>query len=59
MFGVQSSSWQNIPEEAWDFEESAMRVCDFILKNDLRIGKVPQKKKKSVTGKLKKAAKKK
>lgn len=49
LFGGSSSSWQNIPVEADDFEESVMTACDMILKNDPRIGKIPvSKKKKSV-----------
>lgn len=45
IFGIKDSAWQNLPEEAADFEESVMNVCEKILKNDIRIGKVPSKKK--------------
>jgi len=50
IFGKRETEWQNIPEDATDFEESVMRACELILKNDLRIGKVPEKKKKSKAG---------
>ena len=44
IFGA-TSSWQNIPMEADDFEESVLTACEMILKNDPRIGKVPKPKK--------------
>lgn len=44
LLGEKASAWQNIPAEADDFEESALAACDMILKNDLRIGKVPKRK---------------
>lgn len=44
VFG-DGSGWQNIPLDAIDFEENVMTVCDLILKNDPRIGKIPKKKK--------------
>jgi hypothetical protein len=47
IFGSEETGWQNIPEDASDFEESAMHACELILKNDQRIGKVPKKKRKS------------
>lgn len=46
LFGGEVSSWQNIPFEAADFEESVIGVCELILKNDPRIGKNPRIKKK-------------
>lgn len=48
LFGGKSSSWQNIPAGADDFEECVMKACDIIVKNDPRIGKVPQPKRKKV-----------
>jgi hypothetical protein len=45
VFG-EKGGWQNIPEDAEDFEESVFSVCELILKNDPRIGKVPKAKKK-------------
>jgi hypothetical protein len=46
MFGDGTSSWQNLPVAADNFEESVMTVCEMILKNDRRIGKVSTPKKK-------------
>lgn len=47
LFGSLPTSWQNIPFDADDFEESVNTVCELILRNDPRIGKIPKKKKKS------------
>jgi hypothetical protein len=47
LFGKRGN-WQNIPEEAPDFEESVMTVCELILRNDSRVGKVPKRKKPAV-----------
>jgi hypothetical protein len=44
IFGRTSSTWQILPEDADDFEESVMTFCEFILKGDERIGKLPTKK---------------
>jgi hypothetical protein len=49
LFGEKDSSWQNLPEEADDFEESVSKICDLILKGDQRIGKIPKSKKKRKT----------
>lgn len=46
IFGEKGSSWQIIPEEENDFEEQVLNACSLILKNDVRIGKVPASKKK-------------
>ena len=46
----EPTSWQNLPSESADFEESVMKLCRFILKGDVRIGKVPLKKKKLKRG---------
>jgi hypothetical protein len=45
VFG-ENGGWQIIPEDADDFEESVFRVCELILKNDPRLGKIPKAKKK-------------
>ena len=45
--GTGQTNWQNIPAEAIDFEESVLKVCSLILKNDPRIGRIPKRKKKS------------
>jgi hypothetical protein len=44
IFGEKDSSWQNLPEDSDDFEESVSKVCDLILKGDPRIGKIPKPK---------------
>lgn len=41
-----NSEWINLPEDAPDFEESAFALCDQIIKQDPRIGKIVRKKKK-------------
>ena len=46
LLGGSTTSWQNLPLDADDFEESVLKVCNLILKNDARIGKIPKKKKK-------------
>jgi len=45
VFG-DGSGWQNLPEDADDFEEAAIKACTLILKGDQRIGKVPKARKK-------------
>lgn len=45
ILGQGETSWQNIPVESDDFEESVLRVCDFIQHGDKRIGKIPKVKK--------------
>lgn len=49
IFGSGESSWQILPIEADDFETSVNCACDFILKGDKRIGKIPKPKKKKAT----------
>lgn len=44
LFGAPVSSWQNLPVEADDFEESVLRICTLIMRKDERIGKVPKRK---------------
>ena len=52
LFGAKETSWQILPVDADDFEESVMKACEFILRQDPRIGKIPkEKKKKSVSAK--------
>jgi hypothetical protein len=34
-----------LPLDAPDFEEGAMKACSFILRGDVRIGKIPKVKK--------------
>ncbi|HTL80971.1 MAG TPA: hypothetical protein VL651_04670 [Bacteroidia bacterium] len=44
--GKNETEWQMIPIDDDDFETLAMKVCDMILRNDPRIGKIPKSKKK-------------
>ena len=49
LLGEKTTAWQNLPASADDFESSAIKACEMILRNDPRIGKIPKpKKKKSV-----------
>ena len=41
VLGEKVTGWQVLPADAPDFEEAAMRACEFILAGDSRIGKVP------------------
>jgi hypothetical protein len=41
MFGMPKTSWQVLPAEATDFEESALRACELVLARDPRIGRIP------------------
>lgn len=45
LLGNGETNWQNIPAEADDFEESALKICELILKNDPRIGNIPKSRK--------------
>jgi len=40
-FGKDVTGWQVLPVDSRDFEESALRACELVLKGDPRIGKVP------------------
>ncbi len=46
LFGPGDTGWQNIPSEEDNFETEANGICDLLLKNDPRIGKVPKGKSK-------------
>lgn len=46
LLGGKKTAWQNIPKTAPDFEASVMRACELVLRNDPRVGKIPQRKKK-------------
>ena len=41
VLGKKVTGWQVLPVDAPDFEEAALRACEFILARDSRIGKVP------------------
>ena len=45
LFGNGVSSWQIIHKDEDDFETSANLACEFILKGDKRIGRIPKPKK--------------
>jgi hypothetical protein len=45
VLGKDITGWQILPAAAPDFEESALHVCELILKRDPRIGKIPKSKK--------------
>jgi hypothetical protein len=40
------TGWQVLPMDAPDFEESALRACEFVAAGDARIGQIPQRRKK-------------
>jgi hypothetical protein len=44
VFG-KAGNWQILPLNADDFEESVNKICELIIKNDPRIGRIPAKKK--------------
>ncbi len=41
VLGKKVTGWQVLPSDAPDFEEAALRACEFVLAGDPRIGKVP------------------
>jgi hypothetical protein len=41
VLGKKVTGWQVLPADAPDFEEAALRACEFVLARDPRIGKVP------------------
>ncbi len=45
LFGSPVTGWQNLPQDSPDFEEAALHACDLIRRGDLRIGKIPTRKK--------------
>ena len=50
IFGPGETTWQLLPNDADDFESSAIKLCDLIVRGDERVGKIPdvRKRKKSV-----------
>lgn len=59
VLGKKVTGWQVLPADAEDFEEAALRACEFVLAGDLRIGKVPgaRRASRSATGKRAKTSK--
>jgi hypothetical protein len=56
VLGKKVTGWQVLPSDAEDFEEAALRACEFVLAGDPRIGKVPGARRASKSG-AKKAVK--
>jgi hypothetical protein len=44
--GKRETQWQMIQVDADDFESSAVRLCELILKGDARVGRIPKARKK-------------
>ena len=44
--GNGTTGWQMIHESNKNFEEAVIHICNLILKNDIRIGRIPKIKKK-------------
>ena len=42
LLGEKITSWQVLPSDSPDFEQSAMRACELVLARDARIGKIPK-----------------
>lgn len=41
VLGKKVTGWQVLSADAPDFEEAALRACEFIIEGDPRIGKIP------------------
>src|SRR5688500_13884149 len=44
IFGAGPTSWQVLPANAPDFEESVYKACALVRRGDPRIGKIPARK---------------
>jgi len=44
VFETNVTSWQVLPADSDDFEESVMTACELVLRNDPRIGRIPKRK---------------
>ena len=44
IMGKEINGWRLLPSDTPDFEESALRACDLVLRRDHRVGKVPNQK---------------
>lgn len=42
LLGQRITDWQNLPADAPDFEQAALRACELVVARDPRIGKVPK-----------------
>lgn len=56
VFGPGPTGWQVIPFESDSFDEDASTICKLIRKRDVRVGKIPAKKRKKSTTKKTKAS---
>ncbi len=54
MFGPGPTGWQILPSDSDDFEESVLKACVLVKRNDIRLGKVPKTKIRKKTKSLKK-----
>jgi hypothetical protein len=54
LFRTPVTSWQVLPSDAGNFEESALHACELVLARDSRIGKVPGRRTITRTGTAKK-----
>ena len=41
VLGKKVTGWQLLPADSSDFEEAALRACEFVIAVDPRIGKIP------------------
>jgi len=57
LFGTPVTSWQVLPADARDFEESALHACELVLARDPRIGRVPASRQRATTTKTRVKAK--
>ncbi len=55
VLGKKVTGWQLLPADAPDFEEAALRACEFIHAGDPRIGKIPASRRAKVAKKAKRA----
>jgi|SRR3954454_19956174 hypothetical protein len=49
VLGKKVTGWQVLPANEPDFEEAALRACEFIQAGDHRIGKIPNSRRSSKT----------
>ena len=47
--GKAETEWQMLPLDSDDFESSATKACELILRGDERIGRIPKPRKKKKT----------
>jgi hypothetical protein len=57
IFRNKVTGWQVLPADAPDFEEAALRACEFIVARDPRIGKVSGARRRTTRSRAKRAAK--